>query len=124
MFSADFPRCCPDSLLGFAVMDEDASTLTVAVRGEIDMDNADHLLHVLCAALREAPSCLAVDLSEVAFLGSAGIQAFIDGRAEAVNTGRRLVLVGPRAVTRRVLEITGLLELFGLQPPAITVVAH
>lgn len=104
------PRCCPHSRLGFAVLD-DAAIPTVSVQGEIDMDNADHLSHVLVAALREAPSGVVVDLAGVAFLGAAGVGALAGCHAEAVRSGRRFLLVNPRPMAHRVLAITGLAHL-------------
>jgi len=113
---ADPSRRCPRARLGFAVIG-DAATPTVAVRGEIDMDNADHLTHVLTAALREAPAGLVVDLAGVTFLGAAGIGALVVCRAAAERAGRRFTLTNPRPMARRVLEITGLADL--LHPAAI-----
>lgn len=113
---AVFPRCCPHSRLGFTVVDDDATTVTVAVRGEIDLDNAEHLTHVLVAVLRRAPSGLVADLAGVSFLGAAGIGALVACHAEAVRAERRFTLINPRPMPRRVLEITGLADL--LHPAA------
>jgi anti-sigma B factor antagonist len=124
--TVDLPLCCSKAGLAFAMLDAQTDTdagagacagacaVTLAVAGEVDMDNAAHLDHVLSAALATAPSVLVIDVSGVTFLGSAGIRAFADGHQAAARSDCAFRLCGATRMTRRVLEIAGLLRVFGL----------
>jgi anti-anti-sigma factor len=56
-----------------------------------------------------------IDLSEVNFLGSAGIRELIDADQEAMRHGGRIVLDGAHGVVLRCLQVTGVLEHFQVQ---------
>ncbi len=89
--------------------------ITVSVHGEVDLHNADELTGVLLAAAgAAAPHCLRVDLADVPFVDSMGISALITAyqHAGTLGAGFRVVDVGSRV--RRILAITGLLDLFGV----------
>jgi anti-sigma B factor antagonist len=90
-------------------------TALVTVRGEIDFANCDEL----SACLREAiengsPQTVRVDLREAAFIDSTGLGALIDGYKAAGDSDARFIVVNPTATFRRVLDVTGLSDLFGL----------
>ena len=109
-----FPDCCPRADLIVEVVGHEPAAVTLAVHGEIDMDNADHLTHVLMAALAASRSRVTVHMAGVTFLGSSGIRALLTAQAQATAVDRRLVLREPQPVVHRVLELTGLLEVFDL----------
>ena len=81
-----------------------ASVLTIG--GEIDLDTAP-LLHEAVTACPE--DICVVDLTEVTFLGSAGLTALLDVtvRAKARQASLRIVVDANQAVIRPI-EITGL----------------
>ncbi|MBT8240641.1 MAG: STAS domain-containing protein [Acidimicrobiia bacterium] len=85
----------------------------LAIRGEVDADNCDVVHAALIEAEPDAPE-LTVDLSELTFFDSSGISTFLQIKNELDGAGRTLRLQSPTDSVRRVLEITGLLELFGL----------
>lgn len=68
-------------------------------------------------ALRDAQRSprVVVDLGEVTFMDSAGINALVAAYHRA-GPDQELRLVGLRPNVRRVFEITGLLELFRIDP--------
>jgi len=113
------PDCCAPVTLTAEAARSAVATVTLAVHGEIDTDNVDHLTHLLSAALRAARPLDVLDLGGVTFLGSSGIRALVSAHAEAEATGRRLVLREPRPTVYRVLELTGLLDVFGLPARAV-----
>src|SRR5688500_13225353 len=54
-----------------------ADAVVVTVHGEIDMASAPHLQSALDEALRDAPAAVVVDMSNVGFLGSAGLSVLL-----------------------------------------------
>jgi anti-sigma B factor antagonist len=91
----------------------EGSAIVLRTTGEIDMSTAPTLADELELALDAAiaPAPVVADLSDVTFLGSAGLAVLLDARdrAEQAETPLRLVAVGRPVL--RTLEIAGLLEL-------------
>ena len=86
----------------------------VYARGEIDIDSGQAFREALCCAQQDAPDVL-VDLSEVAFMDSTGVNALMRAYQRTPNPGS-LRVVSPSAAVRRVLEITGVAELLLTEP--------
>ena len=83
----------------------------VAVTGEVDLATAATLHDGLLGVLREhAPAVLDVDLDAVTFLDCVGLGALLDVRQAALRAGARMWGTRPRPIVRRVLEVTGLLD--------------
>jgi anti-sigma B factor antagonist len=78
----------------------------LAVNGEVDMATAPDLRQTLGRCLEREPPLLVVDLSQVSFLGSAGLAALVEAQQHARATQLRLVATH-RAVLRP-LQVTGL----------------
>ena len=79
----------------------------VVVSGDIDMVTAPEVEKALITAVRARPDTLVVDLTGVAFLGSAGLTALVAARQEAGDaTAVRVVAKG--SATARPLQLTGL----------------
>lgn len=91
----------------------EGSAVVLRTTGEIDMSTAPMLADELEQALdaATAPGPVVADLSDVTFLGSAGLAVLLDARdrCERAKTPLRLVAVGRPVV--RTLEIAGLLEM-------------
>lgn len=85
----------------------------LGIRGEVDADNCDVVRAALIETDAAAPE-LSIDLSELTFLDSSGISTFLQVKNEFNADGRTFRLQHPTESVRRVLEITGLLEIFGL----------
>ncbi len=85
----------------------------MSLSGEVDADNCDLVSEGLLAAERSAPT-LHLDTSELSFLDSSGISALLNVKSALQADGHDLCLTSPTSSVLRVLEITGLLEMFGL----------
>jgi anti-anti-sigma factor len=87
----------------------------VVLSGEIDLA-AREALHQ-CLDRVEAPhGRLVVDLTEVSFIDSSGIEALCSARRRVAREGGTVVLRGPSAIVLRALEVTGVAPLFEIVP--------
>ncbi|WP_406277983.1 STAS domain-containing protein [Nocardia sp. NBC_00881] len=77
----------------------------VTVHGEIDMASAPHLQSALEEVMRETPPTVVVDMSNVGFLGSAGLSVLLAASAATGSGGLRVV---PSVAARRPIEVTAL----------------
>jgi len=98
-------------IVRFAVDDHGAGVRVLHVIGELDTLTAPLLAGEL-AGQQAAVATLVVDLSDVTFLGSAGLAALVEAKDAADKNGRRLLVVPGSRIARRALEATGLLSLF------------
>lgn len=97
----------------------DDGTATVRLLGEIDFTNAGEVSQGIRDAIAQwAPPRLLVELAEATFIDSTGLGALIEGYRAAVESGSRFVVVNPTQSFHRVLTVTGLCGLFGLDEPA------
>lgn len=97
------------------VVQRKGRALSVTGHGEIDMTTVDALTHTLATALRqEHPLHIDVNLAEVTFMDSSGVNALMACRADASPKGCRITISHPRPMVRRVLAVTGVHHLFGL----------
>jgi anti-sigma B factor antagonist len=93
----------------------DDGTATVTVDGEIDFVNCDELAEAVREAVLDwTPTIVRVDLHRAAFIDTTGLGALIEGYKEATAAGAQFLVVDPTPSFRRVLDITGLAEFFGL----------
>ncbi|MCR6490227.1 STAS domain-containing protein [Amycolatopsis sp. OK19-0408] len=80
----------------------------IAARGDLDSATAADLARLVSDRLRAAPERLALDLSEVDFLGVAGVQVLLHAALQADHGGTDLVVVaGTNPMLRRALAVTG-----------------
>ncbi|ARE79505.1 hypothetical protein B6R96_36455 (plasmid) [Streptomyces sp. Sge12] len=82
--------------------------------GEMDIDRAPMLHAALHAAITQpgGPAEIVVDLSDLSFCDSSGLNALIQARQTAAEHGRRIILRDPQPQFRRLLELTGAEALF------------
>jgi anti-sigma B factor antagonist len=86
----------------------DGDTITVAATGAVDLSTASVLQHEIAAAITGGDAAnVALDLSEVAFLDSAGINTLLISRRLADSHGRGFRVVNVVGLTRDLLEMTG-----------------
>jgi anti-anti-sigma factor len=95
-------------------VERDGTQATVWIEGEVEFATAPRLRETLLELAQEGARPVVVDLAEVSFLDSAGISLLIQAKKRLTSGGSDLVLRDPQANIRRVLEISGLTELFGL----------
>lgn len=88
---------------------------TLPVRGEIDLDAIDGLDAAFDRVRADHPSVVRVDLSDVEFIDSTGLNAFVRWNQEGQRTGFHVVFVGATPATRRLLHLTRLDELLTIE---------
>ncbi|MGE3289557.1 MAG: STAS domain-containing protein [Pseudonocardia sp.] len=86
----------------------------LVVVDELDMATAPQLSAATREILRCRPRVLAVDLAGVWFMASAGVDALLSTRQDALAADCRLVLVAVSRPVRRVIELIGSAGLFAL----------
>ncbi|MFJ7213866.1 STAS domain-containing protein [Amycolatopsis sp. NPDC098790] len=80
----------------------------ITARGAIDTTTAADLATLVSDRLRAAPDRLVLDLSEVDFLGVAGIRVLLRAALQASQNGTELVVeAGTNSLVRRALRVTG-----------------
>ena len=90
-----------------------SSRPVVAVSGEVDVYSAPALRDGLTELL-ESGTSVVVDLTEVGFLDSTGLGALVAARNDAEDQDAELVLRAPSDRVRRILDVTGLLDVFAI----------
>jgi anti-sigma B factor antagonist len=93
------------------------SECVIRVSGEVDVENAEDLasVAVLAASSTEA-GYLVIDLDGVPFMDSAGLGALVRIRNAARVASRGVVLRGLRPRVVKVIKITGVADLFTIEP--------
>ncbi|MFC4148090.1 STAS domain-containing protein [Micromonospora mangrovi] len=90
---------------------DDQGVARLALSGELDMASADALHEQVHQALAsDRPELLIIDLAALTFCDSTGIRALVDARAAAIACQVAFQVVNPRGVTRRVMRVTGVLD--------------
>jgi len=99
------------------------SSVVISVAGEIDIATTAQLADALSAALRHGPKGLIVDLSDVGFLGAAGLTTLLGARQQAMACRTRFDLVCPKRLPRRIIEIVGLDAVLSLHHSVVAAAA-
>ena len=84
------------------------SWTVLLVRGRLDHEAVPQLEEAFRGALAPPARDLALDLSEVTFLASAGLRAILATAREIGPLNVRLAIVGARSPVREVLELSGM----------------
>jgi anti-sigma B factor antagonist len=92
----------------------DEGVTFLAISGDIDLATSDEVREAGEKALSELCSTLRIDLSEVGFLDSTGLGALVSIRNAAGS--RPVVLDNATRPVLRVLEISGLDQVFTVEP--------
>lgn len=86
-------------------------TLTVRVNGELDLVSANEFREVVDSALEETVAQnLIIDLSKVTFIDSSGLGVILGRFRKIQARDGRLILTGPKAGVKRMLELAGVLS--------------
>ena len=111
------------ALLKVKVSDIAPDIVLCVAFGEIDLLTAPLLREKLAEKIETAPRHLVIDLSEIRFMASVGLQLLIELRSAQETAGRQLALVvGDNRVVTRLLQITGLDYEFDLHDDLTTAV--
>lgn len=81
-----------------------ARLVTIPLRGEYDMANAESLRHALRSVDHQDSPVVVVDLAQVTFIDCAGLEPLLEARA---RLGRRLHLRNVPPQVRRMLIFSG-----------------
>jgi anti-anti-sigma factor len=93
----------------------EAASYRITMAGELDaLTGAEVHQFVMEVLRRRRPHRIEVDLRDVRFLDSIGIRTLLSCHADARRMGCELVLTDAHPMAYRVLQITGLLDHFGL----------
>ena len=96
---------------GFAVHVEDG---VIRISGDLDAQTSNRLDEVISARLAEDADEIVFDLSELDFLDSSGLRSMVLARGPQGDV--RVVLRSPSTAVARLLDITGLTEVFVVEP--------
>lgn len=103
---------------------EEVSIVTVKLAGRLDALEAAPLRQVIADYLDSGQYLLAIDLSEVEFVDSAGLAALVKGMKGARTQGGDLRLVAPsQPDAMRVFELTKFDEVFVMAPDLDSLIA-
>jgi anti-sigma B factor antagonist len=87
--------------------------VVVALCGELDVVDAASVMAVLAAAAARDPRII-VDLAALEFIDCCALGALGRVRAQARQAGGDLLLAAPRGQVRRILTLTGLIDVFSV----------
>lgn len=91
---------------------DEGKAVRLRVSGEIDMSTVPTFEEALSAALGDKPERLMIDLSEVNFMDSSGLNALVRARNALEDTGVELVISGMSDPVRRLFDVSGLMTAF------------
>ena len=90
------------------------STTVAQIVGELDADNCAQLSQALLTDRRPTRG-LDIDLRGTTFIDSSAISALLGIHSELHGDETPVRIINPSAAVRRVLEITGLIEIFSVE---------
>ncbi|GAA3079779.1 STAS domain-containing protein [Streptosporangium carneum] len=100
-----------------AVPDDTLEQVSVlALSGELDYTNAERFRHDLHEAVGPEPRDLVIDLTDLSFCDSTGIQVFLAVRKLVHDRGCGIALANPHHRLERLFHLTGLTQAFGIRP--------
>jgi anti-sigma B factor antagonist len=102
-------------MAAFTTVDRRPPTV-VSVAADVDLNTAPRLLRELTQLVADGRRALVVDLTRVGFCDSSGLTALVRARNRLDEVGGRVTLAGATRSVARVLDISGLAEIFGRYP--------
>lgn len=89
----------------------------LAIEGEVDMSTAPQVLDsVLCAAVAHDRHDIVVDLRDVGFMDSAGLDALVVADRRLRELDAHLIVSNPSRTVQLMIEVTGLDEVLDVRP--------
>lgn len=92
-----------------------SDSFVIAAGGELDLYTAERLRETLAEALELGGRRLLVDLTGVSFMDSTALGVLVDAAKTLQSSGGQMVLVADDPRVTRVIEITGLGQVFRLE---------
>jgi anti-sigma B factor antagonist len=96
------------------VQTERDGTPVLSVAGELDVANADQFRAELRDTLARSDGSVVVDFADLAFIDSSGIGVLVGASKQAAERGGTVRVEHVDHAPRKVFEITGLADRFGL----------
>jgi anti-sigma B factor antagonist len=90
------------------IVSTDGDRVTVALRGELDLSGVDRARRAIEEAEASDAPLLVLDLSELDFVDSTGLEVMLRAARRAHDEGRRLIVQRPSRYVRRLLELTAI----------------
>jgi anti-sigma B factor antagonist len=106
----------PVGLFEIDVSSREGGVKLVALRGELDFDDAPRLGRVLDGLRAEGERRVVVDLSELTFIDSSGISVLVAAARAATVEQQAFVVAAPMPNVQRVFDIVSLSELVAVEP--------
>ena len=94
---------------------DEGGLVTLALRGELDLAAVPALEERLAAIEQDAGPRIVIDISALSFIDSSGLRLLLLADGHARERGHELLLTQPTESVRRVLEMTGALDLLRFQ---------
>ena len=91
-----------------ATINSDGDSATVCLRGELDLSGVDRAREAVQQAEATDATLLVLDLSELDFIDSTGLEVVLRAARRAHDNGRRLIVARPSRYVRRLLELTAI----------------
>jgi anti-sigma B factor antagonist len=88
----------------------------IRIRGELDLAAAPILRREVGATLGRPIAALTLDLRDLSFLDSSGLHCLVHAHDDAVERQVEFELASVPHHARRIINVTGLSEMFGLEP--------
>jgi anti-anti-sigma factor len=105
--------------MAFTIDVRDADTVTtIALAGDLDMASAPSFQQVVTDLIATGRQRILVDLDQLAFCDSAGLNAFVKADKHCAARGGWLRLVGARGHVARVIELSGVDEVLAYRMEA------
>jgi len=95
---------------------ERAGATVIALRGELDILTAPRFSAFLAEIMRRRPRDVVVDLTEVRFVDSAGLQVLLSARRRITRGARWRALICPPGPVLRVMDLARLTEALAVMP--------
>jgi anti-anti-sigma factor len=81
--------------------------VVLAFAGELDLAMHERFHSLVDDVLSESPNLVVADLTEAEFMDSTMLRELLRAHSSLDEAGSRLVVAGPQAPVRRLLELTG-----------------
>lgn len=98
--------------------------IILSIRGEVDLANAASLRTELTSAFGTGTRLIVVDLTDLRYIDSSGINVLLDTHRAFAKDGSAIVLVVGSSMIQRTLKIVGLEELIPMYPTVETAVEN
>ena len=85
----------------------EAATVTITLQGDADLTCIGDFEETVASHLRTDVDTIEIDLTGVAFIDSAGINALLKGRRSAEENGQTFVVTDASGLVREMLDMTG-----------------